>query len=144
MIGTAPVMFWMAKFNAPRVLIVCLPALAFSLPPACVSYYDNPPLPRTEVAVVEFVDNSNGYFQRHIDGKPVWGGSAAVTLLPGEHNLAFVYATGCVARDEPSGVNLNAKAGHGYELHTILTGERIWTWVVDKNSGEVVAGAKPQ
>ena len=136
-------MSWIAEFNARQALAVCLPALAFSLPTACASYHENPPLPRKEVAVVEFVDSSSGYSERHIDGKPVRGGGVAVTVLPGERNLAFVYSTGCV-QGHVSGVNLNAKAGHGYELHTSSTGERIWTWVVDKNSGEVVAGAKPQ
>ena len=136
-----PVLLWMAKFDARRVLAACLPALTFALTAGCVSYYENPPLPISEVAVLEFVDNGNGHGRIRVDGRRLRTRSAPTTLHPGEHNIAFRY--GSWMRLYSSGVILNAKAGHSYELRTRSAGDRIWTWVIDKGSNEVVAGTRP-
>lgn len=136
-----PVLLWMAKFDARRVLAACLPALTFALTAGCVSYHETPPLPISEVAVLEFVDNGNGYRRIRVDGRRLRTRSAPTTLHPGEHNIAFRY--GSWMRSDTSGVILNAKAGHSYELRTRSAGDRIWTWVIDKGSNEVVAGTRP-
>ena len=137
-----PVLLWMAKFDARRVLAACLPALTFALTAGCVSYHENPPLPISEVAVLEFVDNGNGHRDIHVDGMRLRTRSAPTTLHPGEHNIAFYYWLSWT-RGSVGGAILNAKAGHSYELRTRLAGDRIWTWVIDKSSNEVVAGEEP-
>lgn len=137
-----PALLWMAKFDARRVLAACLSALTFALTPGCASYHENPPLPTSEVAVLEFVDNGNGHRSIHIDGRRLRSRNAPTTLHPGDHNIAFNYWTSWT-QGSVGGVILNAKAGHSYELRTRSAGDRIWTWVIDKSSNEVVAGEKP-
>jgi hypothetical protein len=41
------------------------------------------------------------------------------------------------------GDSVTAKPGREYQLHAMRTDGRVYGWIVDNSSGEVVAGAKP-
>lgn len=105
-----------------------------------------------------------------VDGQPCctksWFSQPDVEVLPGHHNLTAVgYMEVCtsykdffdaffdatyygVDRCTKSGrfrrpVNFNAKAGHVYDLESEYEGKKVFVWIEDSETGEVVSGEKP-
>jgi len=71
-----------------------------------------------------------------------------VKLLPGEHSITAICYTGfdmlttgmmAITRT----INFQAEARHSYQVRCGSSGSGKTFWIVDKTSGEVVAGAAP-
>ena len=140
-----------AKRVRPAVALLLL-LLAFSLPPGCgtVKVYEGPNLPKAEIAVLKtpifgtFSLLPQGPPQiANIDGRGVPASAYTFELRPGRHQVSLSAVAGCGAA--PAYVEFTAKGGHVYQLHTRVEGleGRVWAWIVDNNSGEIVGGKKP-
>lgn len=142
-----------AKRVRPAVALLLL-LLAFSLPPGCgtAKVYEGPKLPKAEIAVLKtpiffgtFSLVPQGPPQIvNIDGQQVSVFDKTFELHPGRHQVSLLAGAGC-GFQEPAYLEFAAKGGHVYQLHTKVgtADERVWSWVVDNNSGEVVGGKKP-
>jgi len=124
--------------------------LILGLLSACAEYHEDYRIPAEETAVLEFVPGNEGYRFHviHIDGRPLRLRTGPISVPPGRRNIAFVYAVGRFPPVEAiSGVNVSLEATKSYKVHTRITGEEstryVWTWVVEKSSGRIVAGGVP-
>lgn len=141
-----------AKRVRPAVALLLL-LLAFSLPPGCgtAKVYEGPNLPKAEIAVLKtpifatFSTFPEGPPQIvNIDGRGVPASARTFELRPGRHQVSLAAGAGCSG--QPAYVEFTAKGGHVYQLHTNVEGlleGRVWAWIVDNNSGEIVGGMKP-
>lgn len=143
-----------AKRVRPAVVLL-LVLLAFSLPPGCATstmkmkVYEGPNLPKAEIAVLKAPRRQFPSVQLWImnfDGRRTQlrgpDPSRTFEFLPGRHNLSFSLGGGC-SRREPGYIEFDAKVGHTYELRATNVMGRVWSWIVDNNTGEIVAGQKP-
>lgn len=136
-----------AKRVRPAVALLLL-LLAFSLPPGCgtVKVYEGPDLPKAEIAVLKTpIITLNGPPRIvNIDGRIFSGFDKTFELYPGRHTVSLRAGAGC-GSFEPAYVEFTAKGGHVYQLHTNVDGleGRVWAWIVDNSSGEIVGGKKP-
>jgi len=141
----------------PRRLLVVLGLTA--LLAACASgprethvykLYPGSARPAAALAIVRLGDAGRAEF----DGRPAssrdW---TEVHLLPGEHRIRWQSEFGVSVMIEPSGFATGGNeaavtlvAGHVYTLRadrTTGTGYRIYLWIRDETSGDVIAG-KPK
>lgn len=63
-------------------------------------------------------------------------------VLPGRHTIDVRYVSGggCGGSETPAALTLDAEAGRVYEISATHT----HVWAIDKSTGEVVAGLKPE
>jgi hypothetical protein len=118
---------------------------------ATVQTYEGDPLPQEKVAVIK--SNYWGHLTgaiivREIDGKDVGFNPGDVHVLPGMHTVKIrvTHSLGYLGTIMASRtVNLSAEAGHTYMVDGRIYrfGESVWIWIVDEETGEVVAGMKP-
>jgi len=118
---------------------------------ATVKTYEGEELPSEEVAIIKsnyWGRLTGGIVVREIDGKDVGFNPGDVQVLPGMHTVKIrvTHSYGYLGTTLASGtVTLNAEAGHAYKVDGITSGfgRSIWVWIVDEETGEVVAGMKP-
>jgi hypothetical protein len=114
--------------------------------------YPGPELPDSDVATLVF---GEGVYAVEIDGLKVSSSDyGEIKLTPGEHHIRWgatflisvmVNASG-FDRIE-TGNDANLVAGHTYTIHADRTtgyGYRMYLWVEDTETGEVIAGTKIQ
>lgn len=141
-----------AKRVRPAVVLL-LVLLAFSLPPGCATssmkmkVYEGPNLPKAEIAVLKVkAPYREGLLVRlwvtNFDGRITKANQWTFEFLPGRHNLSFSLGGGC-SSFAPGYIEFDAKVGHTYELRATNVMGRVWSWIVDNNTGEIVAGQKP-
>ena len=86
-----------------------------------------------------------------IDGRDAGYFETWAEVLPGRHEVRFVYLDGILAYPAPviplswEGGRLvfNAQPGRGYVLKASREGDRIWAWIEDEASRALVAGERP-
>jgi hypothetical protein len=118
---------------------------------ATVKTYEGESLPSEEVAVIKsnyWCHLTGGIVVREVDGKDVGFNPGDIHVLPGMHTVKIrvTHSHGYLGTMMSSGtVNLYAEAGHTYMVDGRIyrLGERVWIWIVDEETGEVVAGMKP-
>lgn len=135
----------------PRSLYIFLFVTIVVTSCATVQTYEGDPLPREEVAIIKsnyWGHLTGGIIVREIDGKDVGFNPGDVHVLPGMHTVKIrvTHSYGYLGTIMAGGtVNLSAEAGHTYmvdgRIHRF--GEYVWIWIVDEETGEVVAGMKP-
>jgi hypothetical protein len=110
--------------------------------------YEGTELPTDQIAIIksDYSNIFNMAYPRSIDGIELEAHQDRISVLPGEHRLVIfvISERGLVTYSSKSALLLNAKAGHTYLVGgKIVSGEETWAWIVDKESGLVVAGEKP-
>ena len=132
-----------------RFTIIVLTSLVFlsgcaQLELKPLKLYDGPDRPAQETAKFERLKPAGSDF---IDGTRSFSRFSHYLFLPGRHGIAF-FGTIPKLYHSLSGntyagyVEFEAKAGRTYRLQHTLSGERVWSWIVDQDTGEVVAGEK--
>jgi len=118
---------------------------------ATVQTYEGDPLSPEGIAVIKsnyWGHLTGGIIVREIDGKDVGINPGDVHVLPGMHTVKIrvTHSLGYLGTIMASGtVNLSAEAGHTYMVDGRIHGfgEHVWIWIVDEETGQVVAGMKP-
>lgn len=143
-------LFMGANALRQRALFGLTYILILGLLSACAEFHEDYRIPAEETAVLEFVPGNEGYrfHAIHIDGRPLRSRIGPISVPSGRRNIAFVYAVGRFAPAEAiSGVNVALEGTESYKLHTRIIREEsaryVWTWVVEKSSGRIVAGRVP-
>ena len=132
--------------------IVTAIAITFSL--ACcttVQTYEGEPLPLEDVAVIKsnyWGHLTGGITVREIDGKKVGLNPGDVMVLPGLHyvKIRVSHSLGYLGTIIANGtVTLYAEAGHTYRVDGRIYrgGESVLVWIVDEDTGQIVAGRRP-
>ena len=132
------------------ILTVLLSWLVISC--ATVQTYEGETLPLEEVAVIKsnyWGRLSGGIIVREVDGKDVGLNPGDVLVLPGKHTVKIrvTHSLGYLGTIMASGtVTIFAEAGHTYMVDGRIYqfGESVWVWIVDEETGQVVAGMKPK
>ncbi len=123
------------------------------------TFYEAPRLPASEVAMLEFViDEPDLPLSATIDGRLVRRPGrptnnafrdrrlirpVSVSVCPGRRNIAFAAGLKGDGNAIYGGVNVEVRPGRVYVIHSIRLKKIVWTWVVDKTSGEIVSGKPP-
>ena len=128
-----------------KVLSVVLVTVAL-LVSGCgtVQTYDGPKRAAHEVSVLktnvgELTLDTTWIGQ--IDGKELVLAYSVVEIMPGRRSLRVNFKRGFIARSET--VPLDARAGRTYRLKGELSSGKLYAWIEDESTGEVVAGVKP-
>lgn len=111
--------------------------------------YPGEALPASALAIVKL---SSAYYAR-FDGLTVERGDyQEVQLLPGAHEITWgkwfgvsVTVDADMFAEGSQSATVDLASGHIYELHADRThgrGYRMYFWILDKTTGEVVAGVK--
>ncbi len=141
-------------------------------PPKIIKWYEGPERQESEIAVLTTLPTPEPPCLIHpesIDGRDTshWlfhKIDISYELSPGLHRIAFFLSGRGSAFDicpslptptifsafipfpEPIGfIEFEAKSGGTYELRgTMTTDFRVWAWIVDSNTGKIVAGRLPE
>lgn len=120
-------------------------ALLLALLAACgtVQGYKGDPLPREEVAMIEW----SGLTVKVLNGK-LPGASSAAEVLPGEQIITILYSPNLGLTTFSKTLTFEAEAGQSYELHascgSFVNCRPFWAWVEDMKGGAVIAGKSPK
>jgi len=109
--------------------------------------YPGPARPATSLAIVRMGDAGRAEFDGRAASARDW---TEVHLLPGEHQIRWQSLFGVSVMIEPSGfatggneAPVTLAAGHVYSLRADRTkgsGYRIYLWIRDETTGEIIAG----
>ena len=111
-----------------------------------VRTYSGPPLPRMSVAIIKPKIISWKYtaYIESVDGNPIEG-SFKAEVLPGKHTVVigaiFIRSLGGKMISET--ISLDARAGHVYRVRAKVKNTKMFLWMEDKETKEVVGGVKP-
>ena len=113
-----------------------------------IQTYEGPKLPPEKVAVIKSgsSDLFNSATVHAVDGVESGFNMVNAVVLPGEHRIKIrPYKTAGIASYWAyRTVVLNAEAGHTYKVAgKIIDEDSIWVWIEDKDTGQIVAGSKP-
>jgi hypothetical protein len=132
--------------------------LLFSLPAGCgntYNLYEGPERSRDEIAVVSTIGTRAYPFWaekahiRKVDGKNVVPvdrvPASTVKLAPGHYTFEIAHSRGvglgCASPERHTGlIAFNIEAGREYRI----AGKSHFIWAVDSQTGQVVAGLKPE
>lgn len=86
-----------------------------------------------------------------IDGRDAGWFDTWTELLPGRHEVSYAYLQGLLAYPLPvlpystdrGRMIFNAQPGRGYILKADRQGDRVWAWIEDEASRDLVAGQRP-
>lgn len=117
---------------------------------AVYKLYPGPTLPDAEISTLRFGD---GVHALRLDGLSVHSGDyGAIQVLPGQHHLAYGATFAVSVMVNPNMVDstdtshtVDLVAGHHYAIQADRTtghGYRMYLWIEDLQSGEVIAGEK--
>lgn len=117
--------------------------------PLAYKLYPGPVRPATDLAIVQLGDVQYAIFDGRATSLADW---TEVHLLPGRHNVELQAVFGVSVMIEPSGfgtggirVDAVLEAGHIYVLRADRTtgpGYRMYLWIEDRATGQVVAGER--
>ncbi len=147
----------MAGYRCLAVLALLGTAASCATPPTAVyqGYLGTPRSP-AELSVVHLGDADRVRIDDLRPGYPdlhLWRGDfAAVQLLPGEYLIEWSHVFGVSVLIDPSGFagyerrhTVALEAGHAYRLRADRTtgpGYRVFFWIEDEASGQVIAGQR--
>ena len=107
-----------------------------------VQNYKGDPLPREEVAMIEW----SGLTVKVINGK-LPGAASSAEVLPGEQIITILYSPNLGLTSYSKTLIFDAEAGHSYELHaecgSFLKCKPFWAWVENQKGGEIITGRSP-
>lgn len=133
-----------------RILPLILSFMLMMLLASCATMqaYEGPELSTDQVAIIrsDYSNIFNMAYPRIIDGVRLEAHHDRITVLPGEHQIVLFILSerGYATYRSKSVLLLKAEAGHTYLVGgKIVGGYDTWAWIVDKESGLVVAGEKP-
>lgn len=110
--------------------------------------YSGTQLPPEKVALLKgawneyFISSVVGHI-RKVDGKDAYGGK--VEILPGKHEIVVYLAIigpGSITNGIPQTFTIIAEAGHTYKVDGNWNKGDNQIWIVDEQTGKIVAGKK--
>jgi hypothetical protein len=83
-----------------------------------------------------------------VDGVETGFNKISAVVLPGSHYLTIYLSqmkNPLITYHARGTVILNAQAGHVYQVRgKIIDEDNVWIWIEDENTGQIVAGEKPE